>query len=119
MWMWNNFPVKSCVLDKDNFLVPGYRIDIIAFIGIKDEQDIEFEEVGANRQTSMISILQSSFRHLASNVLLGGWNWIDPLIRKIFVTFSMEALGKNLIRYFAIFALRNMVISVSNDMQSN
>ena len=40
-----NFLLKSCMLSKDNFLIPDYLLDVIAFIGIKDEQDIEFEEV--------------------------------------------------------------------------
>ena len=39
------FCLKSCIISEDNFLVPDYPLDIIAFIGIKDEQDIEFEEV--------------------------------------------------------------------------
>ena len=37
--------LKACIISKENFLVPDYPLDVIAFIGIKDEQDIEFEEV--------------------------------------------------------------------------
>ena len=33
------------MLNKDNFLVPDYQLDVFAYIGIKDEHDIEFEEV--------------------------------------------------------------------------
>ena len=41
-------------------MVPEYPIDVIAFIGIKDEQDIEYEEViakyilGTSRQSIFI-----------------------------------------------------------------
>ena len=37
---------KNCSISNENYLVPDYQVDMCAFIGIKDEQDIEFEEVG-------------------------------------------------------------------------
>ena len=36
-------------MSGEGFLIPDYELDIIAFIGIKDEKDIEYEEVCRNQ----------------------------------------------------------------------
>ena len=40
--------LQNCSVSGEGFLIPDYGIDIIAFIGIKDEKDIEYEEVCRN-----------------------------------------------------------------------
>ena len=37
--------LQNCSVSGEGFLIPDYGLDIIAFIGIKDEKDIEYEEV--------------------------------------------------------------------------
>ena len=40
--------LQNCSVSGEGFLIPDYRLDIVAFIGIKDEKDIEYEEVCRN-----------------------------------------------------------------------
>ena len=37
--------LQNCSVSGEGFLIPDYGLDIVAFIGIKDEKDIEYEEV--------------------------------------------------------------------------
>ena len=45
MYVVSFLTLQNCSVSGEGFLIPDYGLDIIAFIGIKDEKDIEYEEV--------------------------------------------------------------------------
>ena len=50
-------------MSGEGFLIPDYGLDIIAFIGIKDEKDIEYEEVFPNQ-----NVLNCENQQIKSNL---------------------------------------------------